>query len=321
MGLTTAQFDEIMRSYQLEQNANASILIERKKRVNEKLPILKELNDELSKLRATQLNNLLNGNTDESIAKKIDEITKLKEEKYSALFTEDYLLPIYTCKLCKDTGFIGNEYCSCFKKKAVNLLYKKYNKTNVNPKHTFENFNYDFYSTEVTDRHTQMSHQDTIRAYVNAAKELVRNWDKHEKKKNLIISGDVGSGKTYLSECIFNESFNTLHSAVYFSSEDYIRECGNVIYKKDNSFYDSIKECDIVIIDDLGTEFVNSFTIQNFFELINSRLLCNKSTIINTNLTLDEIGKIYDLSIASRLDGEYIFLDYRGMDDLRRIQK
>jgi len=151
------------------------------------------------------------------------------------------------------------------------------------------------------------------------AQGFVRNFDKNFE--NLFLYGDTGVGKTFLSHCIAHELLKSAHCVLYFSAFDlFDLLAGNIFSKKDKSTEDElIYDCDLLIIDDLGTELTNSFVSSQLFLCINERIMRRKSTIISTNLKLENFSETYSERTFSRIASNYQMVKLIGKDI--RIQK
>lgn len=254
---------------------------------------------------------------------KIDALKAEKEKLLSKLNIN--LSPNYDCKLCSDTGFVTNDgktiLCNCIKQKIFDIQYNKSNLSNIN-NDTFENFNINLYSSEINENlfHSKISPQSNIRLIKKIAQNFIDNFD-NPTEKNLLFIGNTGLGKTYLSNCIANELLRKGKTVLYQTSPvlfdtiiDYRFGKGNI--SKD--FYDNILNVDLLIIDDLGTECMNSMKFTELFNIINTRLLNQNSritkTIISTNLTLKNLYDIYDERIVSRFVGYYNICKFFGED-------
>lgn len=141
---------------------------------------------------------------------------------------------------------------------------------------------------------------------------------------NLFFYGDTGVGKTFLSNCIAKELLDTGHSVIYFTAFQIFDVFEQNTFHKSTTeniiaAHQNIFDCDLLIIDDLGTEMPNSFTVSQLFLCLNERILRRKSTIISTNLTLNKVAEIYSERTFSRISSSYVILKLFG-DDIR-IQK
>lgn len=323
MSLQNFQYDIIMRDYNRKQAENRHIQEEHIKEAYEKLPRLKEIDAEVAELSASKARSLLFGNdsgTDD--LKRI--IFALGQERLEILneggYPSDYLELPYTCPQCQDTGYIGSKKCSCFKKAEIELLYAQSNLKEILKKENFAHFSFDYYSDTITNGTTGLSSLELAHRAYNAAKDFVRNFDK--KAQNMFIYGSTGVGKTFLSHCIAHELLDSAHCVLYFSAYDLFDLLAQSAFsrKADKDLEeDLIFDCDLLIIDDLGTELTNSFVSSQLFLCINERIMRRKSTIISTNLKLENFSDTYSERTFSRIASNYQMIKLVGKDI--RIEK
>lgn len=325
MSLTNSQVDELMRNYNRTQNRNNRIHEARLKEVGDKVYAdfgvsLLELNAEKISLFKSKL--FSDADTCRAADDKIASINAKENELIKkAGFSEDYLNPIYTCELCHDTGYIGNQKCQCFKKAGIELLYENTNNKNLDRTHTFENFDFSLFPKD-TEPRFGVSPYDNAKSIVKFCKGYVSDFD--AKSRNIFFYGNVGAGKTYLTDCISNELIQTLHSVIYTCAHDFFNMVADYEFNRNTSdkspaYTASLLECDLLVIDDLGSENINSFTQSTLFYYINERLLLSKSTIISSNYALDDIRQMYSERISSRIFGSYTQIPVFGND--LRVQK
>ena len=255
----------------------------------------------------------------------LDEIDKITKQKEALLlqhgYPADYLKPVYECADCKDTGYIGTHKCHCFKKAIVDYLYTQSNLKDILDKENFSTCSLSYYSRNHIDPLTGRSSLESMETALNVCHNFVDTFSK--EFHNILLYGDTGVGKTFLSHCIAKELMDSAYSVIYFTAAglfDILAE--NTFGKrqnKDSDVFEHIYDCDLLIIDDLGTELPNSFTVSQLFICLNERILRQKSTIISTNLALDDIKTIYSERTFSRISSNYTILRITG-DDIR-IQK
>ncbi len=227
------------------------------------------------------------------------------------------LAPVYFCPLCKDTGYLNGEKCRCFRDEELKLLYGA---SNLSSLVTHENFNsifFDCYDKTSTDG--KPSIYDKMTKIIDYCKHYAKTFS--EKNESIIFFGPTGVGKTFLSSCIANEVLKNHSSVLYFSSVTLFELLSKEL--RDGSESEDARElsqdlisCDLLIIDDLGTELLNSYTNSRLFYIINERLLRQKNTIISTNLSPSQIKERYSERIASRIMTGYTVIPVAG-DDLR----
>ena len=324
MALTNAQYDEIMRGYDKRQLQNKYIHDKRIEEAYRKAPRLREIDSEIASASVRQAYRLMDGDENALAALRLA-IDDYKEERAALLSTLgyplDYFEPIYTCPDCHDTGYINGQKCHCFKQAIINTVYSQSNIREILSRENFSTLSFDYYSDEQKNPATGLSALATAKLAVTNCHDFIDNFE--NKPKNIFFYGNTGVGKTFLSHCIAKELMDSAYSVIYFTAAglfDILAE--NTFGKrqdKDSDVFEHIYDCDLLIIDDLGTELPNSFTVSQLFICLNERILRQKSTIISTNLALEDIKSIYSERTFSRISSNYTILRITG-DDIR-IQK
>lgn len=319
MKLSNSQYDQIMRMYDVKQNKARNTALLHQKEVITKYPEYKKLCDEITTLSANAARSAIMGNFEDkkALSEKIADISYEKKMLLkTAGYPENYLEPDYECKLCNDTGMLNGKRCTCFNQAAIDLLYNQSNIKKILLLENFSNFNYDWYSESDIDPATNMSALDNIRKVRENAEAFI---DDFPSGKNLLLYGPTGVGKTFLTHCIAKELLDKGHSVLYLSAIDLFELFSKYSFDNDSKeeyrqAFSQILDCELLIIDDLGTELANSFTNSKLFYCINERAVSNLSTILSTNLNLQEIMNLYSERIFSRLANSYKILKIFGED-------
>lgn len=320
MALSNAQYDEIMRGYQSRQLQNRHLTQKRLDEVLQKIPELKGINESIASLSVEAARKKLNDDITSYQALK-QQIENLKNEKTSLIskagFSNDYFEPIYTCKHCKDTGYINGQKCPCFKQEIINVVYSQSNIKEILGRENFSTFSYEYYSDDEINPTTGLSALDTAQRAVEECRRFIDDFD--HKPKNLFFYGDTGVGKTFLSNCVAKELLEKGYSVIYFTAFQLFDILSKGVFTKDAdaiAAHHNIFDCDLLIIDDLGTEFSNSFTSSQLFLCVNERILRQKSTIISTNLNMNHMVELYSERTLSRISSNYSIIKLFG-DDIR----
>lgn len=320
--LNNSLYQTIMRDFnrrQAEQKHQQDMRIQH---IYETIPEYKVLDQDIVSLCAQEARmRILKPEADHSssqnaLRSQIDAIRKTQKELlFKAGLPENYPDLHYVCPVCKDTGFFENDLCECFRKAAAKLIYDQSQIASIIERENFQTFDMNFYPEEIDPRFG-ISPADNMRAVLDACGRFIDNFE--TKHANLFITGDTGVGKSFLTHCIANELLKRSHSVLYLSAFDLIEAfekhtfgrgdaCDDDFYE--DTLFDSILNCDALIIDDLGTETVNNFTVSQLFLCLNHRQEHRKSTIISTNLPVEAIQDIYSERISSRIISYYdIFL-------------
>ncbi len=227
------------------------------------------------------------------------ELTRRRGEELLKLgLTEDYTEPKYTCEKCSDTGFSGAVRCSCFRELLITENIKSSGMGNLILKQSFDNFDLSRYkeNKETFER---------MRNNLKDAREFAESFE--SDASTLLFIGKTGTGKTHISTAIARTVIEKGYAVLYDSAQNIIAAFEHDRFKSGYGPYepqgDKYNECDLLIIDDLGTEFVNQFTVSCLYNIINTRQNAGKKTIISTNLSPDELTQKYDDRICSRIVG------------------
>ena len=330
--MTDKNLENLLSEYE-EKRRKANMAVEEKiSELYKQFPILEKIDDEINKYSISKTKSILKGKSD--LNKYDMEIGNLKKKKEQ--FLKDKKIDIhlfrhnYECKICNDTGYIQDKnkkslMCSCLKQKLLNLAYNKSNLSDIKNEN-FDNFNIKLFS-DVADAKKYKIKSSPRQNIIKIKQECLKFIDNFDdlKEKNLFFCGNTGLGKTYMSNAIANEILKKGKTVLYQTApvllETVIDGKFNK-YKNQNSddFYKNVLTVDLLIIDDLGTENINSMTVSELFTILNTRLLNlnNKptKTIISTNLSIEQIFKIYEERIGSRIAGYYNIFQFVG-EDLR----
>lgn len=318
MPLSNSQYDEIIREYDARQLRNQHLLEARTKEAYEQLPRLKEIDDAIASCSVAQAKRLLDG--DEAALHSLrSQIAAYRKEKAALLqehgFPANYFEPIYTCPDCKDTGYIGLKRCHCFEQAAINFVYAQSNLNEILQNENFDTFSFEYYSSEDINPATGLSSLDTARDAVLKCHDFIDHFG--DDFSNLYFYGDTGIGKTFLSNCIAKELMDQGYSVIYFTAFQLFDILSRGVFKKEEdaiAAHRNIFDCDLLIIDDLGTELTNSFTTSQLFLCLNERILRKKSTIISTNLGMNQLADIYSERVLSRISSNYTLIKLFGAD-------
>lgn len=324
MAISNTQYNAVIRNYEQKQIQSRDIMDKRRQTVYNLIPEMEDLHNSISQLGVSKARKLLSGD-ENALTELKGELKKLIDKKSelltSAGFPADYLEPVYECPDCKDTGYIGNEKCHCFQKAIIDLLYTQSNLKNIVAKENFDTFSFAYYSDNHIDPVTGRSSLATMKNAHAVARDFVDTF--RDEFRNLFLYGDTGIGKTFLSNCIAKELIDKSFSVIYLTSYELFDTLAKSKFEKDDTaeaLASHIFDCDLLIIDDLGTELANSFTVSQLFLCLNERLLRRKSTIISTNLSLESMVDIYSERTFSRITSNYTMLKLTG-DDIRIKKK
>lgn len=332
--MDNSTLNSLLHDYE-QKRIKANILLEdRKKELYSKYPELSDIENEINLLSLKKINLILSSNLSE-IEEINSKIENLKDKKNKLLkqynINDNFLQPIYECNKCKDTGYIIKNdksiMCSCLKQRLFNLEYNKCNIGNLDSEN-FSTFSLEYYSDEINAEKygLPISPRENVKRIKELSINFINNFD-DPKQKNLLFTGDTGLGKTFLCNCIAYELLQKGKTVLYQTAPVMIDSIINYRFSKlpsNNNIIEHILNVDLLIIDDLGTETLNTMKLTELFTIINSRILNQNNkitkTIISTNLSLRDLFSIYNERIGSRFVGHYDICKFVG-DDIRFKKK
>ena len=319
---------QLLTEYEKARLENIKKLDLRKKELFDKFPRLEEIEQSLNLISIKLAKSNLFPEAAQNNNKLMEEQKALKKEREELLKKAgkdlSYLSIEYNCNICQDTGYVTNnfhtEMCKCLKQKLFNLEYNNANMGNISS-HTFDNLNFNLFSDKVNVEKygLNISPRENIKNIVDACQKFIENMN-NPAGKNLLFSGSTGLGKTYLSNAIVAEVLNNGYTVLYQTAPVMLDTLISKMFKNDLSFSENLLNVDLLIIDDLGTETMNSMKFTELYKIINTRLLNQNGkvtkTVISTNLDLQGLYNTYDERLVSRFIGHYDIYRFFG-DDIR----
>lgn len=312
MGFNREDFVRIREEYSKKYLKAHEAADARREDVYLKIPELKALDDILATTASRIMEAVCSPDPQEKIAEVRRDNEKLLAERGKVLeafgYPADYTDVHYECDKCGDTGYVDTKMCSCMRQALVLAGYRSSGIYGLMKTQSFDNFLLKYYKEDAEN-------YNSMQMLVEKVKKYAEEFDENTYK-NFLFIGNTGLGKTHLSTSIaakvVERGFDVLYvTACTMISDFEARRFGGAANTADISRYYS---ADLLIIDDLGTEISNQFTISCIYEIINSRMIATKSTIINTNLKRQELVTRYGDRISSRLFGEYHPAIFKGKD-------
>ena len=299
-------------------------------KIYNEIPKIRTIDEDIRRTMTDVLSAVLNKSPDaqKTVESLGEQNLYLQDERKKALtgagYPADYLDDKFSCPLCNDTGYVGTKLCSCL----MDEYKKEQNREITSLMHltdeSFDTFDLKCYKNEYDE-----TFKANPRQHMSAVFKICKLYAEEfgEGRRNLLMTGAPGLGKTFLSACIARTVANSgKYSVVY-------RTCGEICTAYENARFSHDEEqenakaelaryrsCDLLIMDDLGTELTTAMTIASLYDLINTRLLNGGKTVITTNLKLEAIAARYSPQIASRLSGDYQVLAFCG-EDIRHQRK
>lgn len=311
---------EVMNEYEKLQEAAKNQQKQRLEEIYMRFPRIKSIDEQISRIGLDIVSSIFKGISIESyIEEQKQKIINLKIEKAEILgankYPINYLEMKYKCSKCMDTGYIGTEKCSCLKQKLIDRYYQQSNLKDILRRENFDNFQINYYSNEV-DKYQGLSPRKNMEGIVNYCIGYYKNFD--DNSESLLFSGSSGLGKTFLSNCLAKELLDLGKVVIYQTSSNLIDILRTLRFDENSEKgqIDDILNCDLLIIDDLGTEPNTTYSQSELFNIINTRILTGKKMIISTNLLIEDLHTYYPERITSRIYGHFKIFEFFG-DDIR----
>lgn len=339
MGITNSQYDALMRVYEKRRIDNHHVEEARREKAYEMIPELGQLDKAVASLSVQTLKSSLASGDGSAQSMSASFRAHLKEaaggmlpqERRALLlrehgFPENYLDSVYTCPDCRDTGWIGGKHCHCLEKEIISLFYTQSGLSGILQKENFDTFDLSYYRKDLMDEKTGKSSYEIMSGALGTCRTFAQQFQRGAEKNSLLLTGAAGRGKTFLTHCIAKELIDKGHSVIYYSAGELFDLIAKNRFgraqEEDDQMPDDLylSGCDLLIIDDLGTELTNSFVGTALFQLLNTRILRGRGIVISTNLSPSEIGKVYSDRISSRIMENFILVRVFG-EDIRILKR
>lgn len=309
MPLTNKQYDAIMRGYDRRQYQNYRLHCARQDEIYAKIPRIREIEQSISSCSLKYAERVFDAEPGALSALR-EKLASFRREKEFLLkeagYPADYLEMHYTCPDCRDTGYIGRKKCRCFRREEVRLLYSSSRLDSVLSEENFSTLSYEVYDEE---------QKKVMPSVIRICRDFVRTFD--QEFRNLLFYGPVGTGKTFLTNCIARELLDSGHSVIYFTAFqlfEHFSVSGSGETEEFLQRHEALLDSDLLILDDIGTEMANTFTVSKLFQVLNERALRRKSTILSTNLSPRDFRDIYSERVFSRITSSYTLIKFIGSD-------
>lgn len=320
MGYNQENYRRIREEYSRKYLQVQEAASKRREEIHAVLPEIKEIDRLLSDMGLRIMQAALTNDNYEAAVSQIEaESVALEQRRAEILikngFPADYTAPQYECEACGDTGYVDYKMCSCMRKKLILAGYASSGIGTLMQTQSFANFSLEYYAN---DRMTYLLMQSNL----ERAKQYAATFHP-AKSDNLAMFGGTGLGKTHLSTAIAREVIEGGWDVVYVSCVDMFADYeaqrfGNSTGTPTGADLSRYTDCDLLIIDDLGTELTNQFTTSCLYGLLNTRLNRHLPVILSTNLETDEFRKRYWDRITSRVLGNFTVMPFKGTDVRRQ---
>ncbi|MDP4153096.1 MAG: ATP-binding protein [Bacillota bacterium] len=326
MSYGKAVYEAADAALQRRRSENKKEYDDRRRRVFASYPRIAEIEHEMSEGSLAIIGEIFekSGDLHERIARIKEKNINLQMERAELLVTiglpVDYLDEIYKCPVCHDKGIVNGRRCECYEKELKKAAYEQSVLGGTLSNQTFENFNLDFYSQKkapggISPYENMMRNKQLCERFVE---------DFSHSSLSILMTGGTGLGKTHLSTSIARRLINRGVGVVYVTAPELFDRFESLKFNRASIYGDTVDvqeffDCDLLIIDDLGSEFSTQFVESALFSVINGRAIKGKSTIINTNCDLAQLESIYNKKIVSRIIGDFLIMPFTGEDV--RMQK
>ncbi|MBQ0037744.1 MAG: ATP-binding protein [Clostridiales bacterium] len=313
--------------FDADKQRRAQQFLQRQRKVFAEEPELLQIEQELRSTMSQIISSALQRGTDPLPAIRVirDRNLDLQQRRAELLksrgYPADYLEEKPRCSFCGDTGYRKGTVCSCLQSYYAREQILELSQLLDIGTQSFETFELDWYSDERGGR--RYSPRETARHNFEVCRRYAEEFG--TRSGNLLLFGAPGLGKTFLSACIARVVSEDGFSVVYDTAGHIFSQMEAAKFRRDEDEtvegdVSRYMNCDLLIMDDLGTEMVTTFVQSALYQVVNGRLLSGKKTIINTNLSPDEIGCRYSPQVLSRIEGEYEILPFIG-EDIRRLKR
>ncbi len=284
---------------------------ERREKVYAENPVLLQMDREITEAGSRYCAAMMKGGNGEAEARELADLQQ-KREAFLLSIKAD-LEPHFECPLCQDTGRTEEGLCQCFKRELIARNFQQSNLEQQLEHQSFENFDLSLFSNAA--HNGLLSPRENMRRIYELAKEYTARFE--DQNRSLLFVGATGLGKTYLSTAIAKALLEQGKSVVYISAPEFARRLDASRFKDSETELEPFFECDMLILDDFGTESRTGYTMATLTDLMDRRIRCGKPMLFSTNLNLEGIQNAYDERIVSRLLGHFTYCYFYG-DDLRR---
>jgi len=318
-------YKDVIKSYEASRNHAEALLEERRAALYRRFPRVAEIDMRLSEV-GLSLAKLALAQDSHGLETARAKAEALKQEKAAILaaggVSEDYLIARYSCATCNDAGYkpaepgIIPERCGCLRQKLVEAYYSLSNIKGILGEENFDTFDARCFSPNIVEAEG-LSPLTNMQAIYRVATDFVQDFS--TKFDNLLLYGRTGLGKTFICHCIAKDLIDAGHTVLYLTAPRLFKIVEDYRFNRESmtqpdEMLEAVADVDLLILDDLGAEFVTVITSSALFDIINQRLLAKKPMVISSNLSPQELERHYSERIVSRFTGYYRMIKFFGED-------
>lgn len=317
MGYSPDIYNAAVAAIAARHNRAVAVAQERRDAFVAKCPEYEQLERQLSRTGARLAAEIFRGGRDGVAAIREENLTvqrRMAELLAQYGLTEKYLEPDFSCRTCSDTGMVDGKPCTCLLHELRRISYDRLNRSAPLSVSSFDTFRLDHYP-EQAESDRALSPRRVMERTFERCKAYARNFDM--SSPSLLFQGGVGLGKTHLSLAIAGEVIEQGYDVVYGSAFSLFSKIEKEKFSRnadDDDTLSLLNSCDLLILDDLGTEFITQFTMSVLYNIVNSRILSGRPTIISTNLTIENLQEKYTERLVSRIYGSFQRFPFVGKD-------
>lgn len=324
MGYNREIYEAVQKKLYNMQTEAREKLAKKKNMLCKRFPVIEDIEKSLAFTSIDAARAVLEGAEASKEIKRLQKknaelLARLKEILLSVNLPENYLDVCYSCPKCSDEGFVDGIMCSCMKEMLKKESYERLNKMSPLELCSFDNFSLEYYS-DACEKECVQSPKKRMMLIFDYCKKYAMDFTKNSP--GLLMTGNTGLGKTHLSLSVARDVINKGYGVIYGSAQNMVSKMEREKFRnfrEDEESEQHFMQCDLLIIDDLGTEFATAFSNAAIYNIINSRIMMNLPTIISTNLSMRELEKSYTSRMVSRIIGNNIRLEFLGTD-IRQIR-
>ena len=322
MGFGKIIFEEARTELERRRQTAEAAANEQLERFYERCPAAREIREALARNAAGAAKAVVQGGNVRAEIKKLQDRARELNAEYDRLLAKtglsrEDITPRYTCPHCKDSGFVDGKLCDCFRQLQRSIAYEQLSMDVPLEKCTFSSFSLSYYKND-PQAYRQM--ENILKTCKNYAEKFRNN------SISLLFKGGTGLGKTHLSLAIAGEVIAKGYGVIYGSAQSFAVSLEKERFDRREQTdmedtHSQLLSCDLLILDDLGAEFPSAYVSAALYDILNSRMLADKPTIISTNLSMNGLQDRYSERLASRIAGYYGKLEFLGNDHRTESQK
>lgn len=323
MGYSRDIYDDAMAEIGKRRALAEAQATARRQTLIAKRPRLREIEQEMAQSSAQVVRAVLEGGQIHDAVESIKNHNLALQAEMAAILSEEgyphpTMEPLYTCPLCQDTGYVNGRICSCLAQLLREKSCQRLSRLGSMQLTSFEDVRLDYYPS-TPDTPNGLSPRKRMEQVLRYCREYAEKFS--PRSPSLLLRGPTGVGKTHFSLAIAKTAAEKGYSVVYGPAQVLLHQLEKEHFgRADGNSEDQLTGCDLLILDDVGTEFASPFYASCLYNLINTRMLESRPTLISTNLNQTQLQERYGDQIVSRITGTFIPLVFTGRD-IRQIKR